>query len=98
MTILITGAGLIATHSAVSLIDRGEDVVFYDVAPDQTYIDLVLEGRQYALVKGDILDLAHLWRSRSNITSRASSTPQPSCRARRRPTRHSPHGSMLRAR
>jgi nucleoside-diphosphate-sugar epimerase len=60
MTILITGAGLIATHSAVSLIDRGEDVVFYDVAPDQTYIDLVLEGRQYALVKGDILDLAHL--------------------------------------
>jgi len=60
MTVLITGAGLIATHSAVSLIDRGEDVVFYDVAPDQGYIDLVLEGRKYALVKGDILDLAHL--------------------------------------
>ena len=60
MTVLITGAGLIATHSAVSLIDRGEDVVFYDVAPDQAYIDLVLEGRKYTLVKGDILDLAHL--------------------------------------
>ena len=45
MTVLITGAGLIATHSAVSLIDRGEDVVFYDVAPNQAYIDLVLEGR-----------------------------------------------------
>ena len=60
MTVLITGAGLIATHSAASLIDRGEDVVFYDVAPSQDYIDLVLEGRKYKLVKGDILDLAHL--------------------------------------
>jgi nucleoside-diphosphate-sugar epimerase len=98
MTILITGAGLIATHSAVSLIDRGEDVVFYDVAPDQTYIDLVLEGRQYALVKGDILDLAHLLEVAKQHNARASSTPQPSCRARRRPNRHSPHGSMLRAR
>ena len=60
MTVLITGAGLIATHSAVSLIDGGEDIVFYDVAPDQSYIDLVLEGRKYKLVKGDIFDLAHL--------------------------------------
>ena len=60
MTVLITGAGLIATHSAVSLIDRGEEVVFYDLAPDHSYIDLVLEGRDYQLVKGDILDLAHI--------------------------------------
>jgi len=60
MTVLVTGAGLIATHAAISLIDRGEDVVLYDLAPDPSYIDLVLEGRKYALVKGDILDLANL--------------------------------------
>jgi nucleoside-diphosphate-sugar epimerase len=68
MTVLITGAGLIATHSAVSLIDRGEDVVFYDVAPDQAYIDLVLEGRKYASSKAIFLTSRICWRSPSNTT------------------------------
>jgi UDP-glucose 4-epimerase len=60
MTVLITGAGLIATHAAKALADRREKVVFYDVAPNAAYIDLVLEGSDYVIERGDILDMANL--------------------------------------
>jgi UDP-glucose 4-epimerase len=60
MTVLITGAGLIATHAAKALSDRREKIVFYDVAPNAAYIDLVMKGGDYAIERGDILDMANL--------------------------------------
>jgi len=33
MRILITGAGLIGTHTAKELTERGDDVTFFDFAP-----------------------------------------------------------------
>ncbi len=33
MRILITGAGLIGTHTAKELLERGDDVTFFDFAP-----------------------------------------------------------------
>lgn len=62
MTVLVTGAGLIATHAAAALAARWEKIVFYDVAPNAAYIDLVMEGRDYAVERGDILDLASILR------------------------------------
>lgn len=60
MTVLVTGAGLIATHAAAALAAKGKKVVFYDVAPSPAYIDLVMEGRSYAIERGDILDMANI--------------------------------------
>ena len=60
MTVLVTGAGLIATHAAKALSDRREKIVFYDVAPDAAYIDLVLQGKDCVIERGDILDMANL--------------------------------------
>lgn len=60
MAVLITGAGLLATHAAKALIDAGESVVFYDVAPSEPYIRLVLEDRPYVVERGDVLDLPQM--------------------------------------
>jgi nucleoside-diphosphate-sugar epimerase len=60
MTVLVTGAGLIATHAAKALADRREKIVFYDVAPNTAYIDLVMEGAACSIERGDILDMAGL--------------------------------------
>ena len=60
MTVLITGAGLIAAHAAKALADRREKIVFYDVAPNAAYLDLVMEGQPYSVERGDILDMANL--------------------------------------
>jgi len=62
MTILVTGAGLIATHAAAALAARREKIIFYDLAPSSTYIDLVMEGKPYILERGDILDLPNVLR------------------------------------
>jgi len=62
MTVLITGAGLIATHAAAALAARREKIVFYDVAPNGPYIDLVMEGKPYSTEVGDILDLPNILR------------------------------------
>lgn len=60
MAVLVTGAGLIAAHAAKALAERREKIVFYDVAPNSAYIDLVMEGGDYEIERGDILDLASL--------------------------------------
>lgn len=62
MTVLITGAGLIATHAALALATRREKIVFYDVAPNSSYIDIVMGGKPYAIEIGDILDLPNILR------------------------------------
>jgi UDP-glucose 4-epimerase len=59
MLVLITGAGLIGTHTARELVDRGDDVTLFDIAPKAEYIRRVT-GRNLKLIHGDIRDLAVL--------------------------------------
>jgi len=59
MRVLITGAGLIGTHTARELLERGDDVTFFDVAPRPDYIRRVT-GRDLPVIRGDIRDLAAL--------------------------------------
>jgi len=59
MKVLITGAGLIGTHTGKELIDRGDDVTFFDFAPRPDYIRQVT-GRDLPVIRGDIRDLAAL--------------------------------------
>jgi len=59
MRILITGAGLIGTHTAKELIDRGNEVTFFDFAPRPEYIRHVV-GKDLPVVRGDIRDVAAL--------------------------------------
>jgi nucleoside-diphosphate-sugar epimerase len=59
MRVLITGAGLIGTHTAKELTERGDDVVFFDFAPRPDYIRRVT-GKDLAVIRGDIRDLAAL--------------------------------------
>jgi len=59
MRILITGAGLIGTHTARELAERGDEVTFFDVAPRPNYIRHVT-GRDLPVIRGDIRDLAAL--------------------------------------
>jgi nucleoside-diphosphate-sugar epimerase len=57
--VLITGAGLIGTHTAKELLDRDDEVTFFDFAPKPDYIERVT-GRKVAVIRGDIRDLAAL--------------------------------------
>lgn len=59
MRILITGAGLIGTHTAKELLDRGDEVTFFDFAPRPDYIRHVV-GKDLPVIRGDIRDLAAL--------------------------------------
>ena len=59
MRVLITGAGLIGTHTARELLERGDEVTFFDVAPRPDYIRRVT-GRDVPVIRGDIRDLAAL--------------------------------------
>lgn len=59
MRVLITGAGLIGTHTAKELLDHGDEVTFFDFAPRPEYIRHVT-GRDVSVVCGDIRDLAAL--------------------------------------
>ena len=59
MKILITGAGLIGTHTAKKLLDRGDEVTFFDFAPRPDYIRRVT-GKDLPVIRGDIRDLAAL--------------------------------------
>lgn len=60
MTTLITGAGLIAAHVASALVARGEDVVFYDLAPSRDYLSTVLGIDRSTIYTGDITNLPEL--------------------------------------
>ena len=59
MRILITGAGLIGTHTAKELLERGDEVTFFEVAPRPDYVRHVT-GRDLPVIRGDIRDLAAL--------------------------------------
>lgn len=59
MRVLITGAGLIGTHTAKELLDRGDEITFFDFAPRPEYIRRVT-GIDVPVIRGDIRDLAAL--------------------------------------
>ena len=59
MRVLMTGAGLIGTHTAKELIDRGDELTFFDFAPRPDYIRHVT-GKDVPVLRGDIRDLAAL--------------------------------------
>lgn len=62
MTVLITGAGLIGTHAARSILDQGAKVLLYDPEPSPSYIESVVgKDRPLCLVeRGDVRDLARM--------------------------------------
>ncbi|MBM2812455.1 MAG: nucleoside-diphosphate-sugar epimerase [Chloroflexi bacterium] len=62
MTILVTGAGLIATHTARSLLDQGVGVVIYDPNPSLSYIESVVgpDRKLFHVEQGDVRDLPHI--------------------------------------
>ena len=59
MRVLITGAGLIGSHTAAELIARGDEVTLFDIAARSDYIRQVT-GKDLPLIRGDIRDLASL--------------------------------------
>jgi UDP-glucose 4-epimerase len=59
MRVLITGAGLIGTHTARELVERGDEVTFFNFAPRPDYIRRVT-GKELPVIRGDIRDLAAL--------------------------------------
>lgn len=59
MRVLITGAGLIGSHTAAALTARGDEVTLFDIAPRPDYIRRVTGG-DLPFVRGDICDLAAL--------------------------------------
>ncbi len=59
MRILITGAGLIGTHTAKELVERGDEVTLFDIAPKPDYIRQVT-GKNLPVVRGDIRDVPSL--------------------------------------
>jgi UDP-glucose 4-epimerase len=56
MRVLITGAGLIGCHAARELLERGDDVTLFEVAPRPDYIRHVV-GKDLPVIRGDIRDL-----------------------------------------
>jgi len=59
MRVLITGAGLIGCHTAKELVQRGDEVTFFDFALRPDYIRHVT-GKDLRVIRGDIRDLAAL--------------------------------------
>ncbi|HXV80659.1 MAG TPA: NAD(P)-dependent oxidoreductase [Candidatus Binatia bacterium] len=59
MRVLITGAGLIGTHTARDLVERGDEVTFFEVAPRPEYVRYVA-GQDVSVIRGDIRDVPAL--------------------------------------
>ena len=59
MRVLITGAGLIGTHTAKELVERDDEVTLFDIAPKPDYIRHVA-GRELKVIRGDIRDVPAL--------------------------------------
>lgn len=59
-TTLITGLGLVGTSYAQHAVKRGENIVFYDVAPRQDFLAHKLGGASVTVVQRDVRDLPAL--------------------------------------
>lgn len=57
MNILVTGAGLIGCHLAKRLMDNGNKVALYDLAPNRDYIQNIVGKDRAAVVAADMRDL-----------------------------------------
>lgn len=60
MTTLITGAGLIGTAFARHAMKRGEEIVFFDPEPRETFLRFKLGDSGYKFVRKDVRDLPAL--------------------------------------
>lgn len=60
MSVLVTGAGMVASQVAAKLTARGETAVIYDLSPRLDYLATVLDLKRVEVVVGDILDMARL--------------------------------------
>ncbi len=62
MTVLITGAGLIGTHTAKILLDQGVGVLLYDPNPSPSYIESVVgpNRKLFRVERGDVRDFPRL--------------------------------------
>jgi len=60
MNILITGAGLIGSHTARHAVDAGHKVVLFDLSPNRDYIEKVVGSSRADAVAADMRDLPAL--------------------------------------
>ncbi len=60
MAVLITGAGMIGSMTALRLSHSGEKAVLYDLAPQHDFLSSILDYRTVKVVTGDILDVPRL--------------------------------------
>ncbi len=60
MRVLVTGAGLVGTQSARQLVERGDEVVLFDLRPDEVAIRTILGDHPYVLEQGDVSDAARV--------------------------------------
>lgn len=60
MATLITGLGLVGTSYAQHALKRGENVVFYDMAPRKDFLARKLGAADVTVVQGDVRDLPAL--------------------------------------
>jgi len=60
MNILITGAGLIGSHTARQAVDAGNKVVLFDLAPNRDYIQKVVGPQRADVIAADMRDLPAL--------------------------------------
>lgn len=60
MNILITGAGLIGSHTARQAVDAGNKIVLFDLAPNRDYLQKVVGQQRADVVAADMRDLPAL--------------------------------------
>jgi len=60
MATLITGLGLVGTSFAQLALKRGENIVFYDVAPRKDFLAQKLGSGNVTVLQNDIRDLPAL--------------------------------------
>jgi UDP-glucose 4-epimerase len=62
MTVLITGAGLVGTHTAKILLDQGVGVLLYDPNPSLRYIESIVgtDRKLFKVERGDVRDFPRL--------------------------------------
>jgi UDP-glucose 4-epimerase len=56
MRILVTGAGIIGSHTARILRERGHDVRLVDIAPNLTAVGSLIDLKEIPLLKADVTD------------------------------------------
>jgi UDP-glucose 4-epimerase len=66
MRVFITGAGVVGCHAARELIERGDEVTLFDLAPRADYVERIAGG-DVSIVRGDIRELPGLLQAIGDI-------------------------------